>query len=696
MKFKPVCLAVLTAISMPVIAEEEVLPTVKVKAKLSDVDRVVAKEGQRVSASEGAQQVTSEYIEAQQATTLADALRKTASVQIDEEGGQQGSLVFIRGFTQDQVSVRVEGAPKNFNQVRHGGAGTIWIEPSMYKSISVIPGVASNVYGNGSLGGVVLMETKDPQDIIKGDNDWGSNIQAGTETNGQSEFVSVDLAGKLSEEFAVSSTVVVRDTGQYKDGNGDKALLGATGTDDSNYLVKAVYQANEEQRIEASYVGLRKEYTARTTVGSGSYTDPRFTEVKDDTYALQYQLTPESNQYLDLNARLSIAETERSRLDLDEIIPDIWAVKTTYAELENISTFFQSDDVVHQLRYGFDYTLDDVTTAYTNASGSSLKAERSQIGFYLSDTIAFGENLEVVLSGRYDKFENEVDGAPKTSESAFSPKVFLNWRPFENTQAKGLAFYGTLGKGFRAPSVHEARADNEASCGRRSCSMRVANQDLKGEISKSWELGFNFNRSALFTADDQFDFKLGYVSNNAEDYIASLTIDTFQEDVDGDGKLDTVLVNQYQNIDKVEVDGFELFLNYTNDTIFTSLSTQNIDGYYASGSNYGKKLPDISPATTNFSIGGYLFEGKSRIGLDISHRDSRFFEQRGVDRERREYTIYDLFGSYQFDQNWLVQLRIENLFDELYTKRAIIQVDGEEITTYASGRNIKLSVEYGF
>ena len=29
---------------------------------------------------------------------------------------------------QDQVSVRVEGAPKNFNQARHGGAGTIWLE----------------------------------------------------------------------------------------------------------------------------------------------------------------------------------------------------------------------------------------------------------------------------------------------------------------------------------------------------------------------------------------------------------------------------------------------------------------------------------------------------------------------------------------------------------------------------------------
>lgn len=694
MKQKSLFLAIMTAIALPTMATDEALPTVKVQAKLSDVDAVVAKEGQRVGSAEGAQQVSAEYIKAQQATTLADALRKTTSVQIDEEGGQQGTLVFIRGFTQDQVSVRVEGAPKNFNQVRHGGAGTIWIDPNMYKSVNVIPGVASNVYGNGSLGGVVLLETKDPSDILKGNNDFGANIRAGIESNAKSEFISVDLAGKINEQLALSSTILMRDTEQYEDGNGEKALLGATGTEDKNYLVKAVYEPSTDQRLEASWIGLRKEYTARTTVGSGSYGDPRFNEVTDDTYALQYKLNPDDNQYLNLNARISIAETERARYDLDEVIPDIWAVSTSYAELENISTFFQSDDVAHQLRFGFDYTMDDVTTAYNTASGDALKADRTQIGFYLSDTITLGENLQLVLSGRYDSFENEVDGAPKTSESAFSPKASLNWQPFENTDAKGLSFYGVVGKGFRTPSVHEARADSEPSCGRRGCSIRIANTELKGEISDSWEIGFNYDRAGIFTANDQFDIKLGYVSNNAKDYITSVKVDEY--DLEIGGNTESINVNQYINVNNVEIDGFELFVNYTNDYIFTSLSSQNIDGNYASGDNDGKKLPGISPATTNFSIGGYLFDGKSRIGIDVTHRDSRFFEQRGVDRERRSYTIYDLFGSYQVNENWLVKLRVENIFDDVYTKRAIIQVDNEDVTTWAPGRNIKLSVEYGF
>ncbi len=704
MKYKSLFLAIMAGLSLTAVAAEEALPTVKVQAKLSAIDAVVAKEGQRVGAAEGAQQVSSEYIKAQQATTLADALRKTSSVQIDEEGGQQGVLVFIRGFTQDQVSVRVEGAPKNFNQVRHGGAGTIWLEPNMYKSINVIPGVAANVYGNGSLGGVVLMETKDPVDIIKTGNDFGANIRSGGESNGQSKFVSLDFAANLTEQLALSSTIVVRDTDKYKDGNGDKALLGATGTEDKNYLLKAVYQGDDDQRLEGSWVGLNKEYTARTTVGSGAYTDPSFNEIDDNTYALQYKLNPDSNQYLDFNARISVADTERARLKLGESVADIWAVTTTYAEFENISTFFQSDELAHQLRYGVDYTMDDVTTAYNTSAGDALTAERTQLGFYLSDAISLGENLQIVLSGRYDSFENAVAGVAKTSESAFSPKASFNWQPFEQTAAKGLSVYGVLGKGFRTPSVHEARADSEPACGRRGCStkkankayIRVANTSLKGEISHSWELGFNYNSAGLFTANDQFDLKLGYVSNNARDYISSTTIDDYQDDVNGDGIIDTVYVNQYNNVDKVEINGFELFVNYTNDYIFTSLSSQNIDGNYASGDDAGKKLPGISPATTNFSLGGYLFEGKSRVGLDITHRDSRFYHQRGQDRERRGYTIYDVFGSYQVNESWLVQLRVENLFDDLYTKRAIVKIDELDVTTFAPGRNIKLSAEYSF
>ena len=692
MQYHPLSLAIILSLSVNTVMAQQVLPT----TTITEADKQKSAVSHRVGESEGAQLISDVYVKAQQASTLADALRKTTSVQIDEEGGQQGSLIFIRGFTQDQVSVRVEGAPKNFNQVRHGGAGTVWLEPNMYKSINVIPGVASNVYGNGSLGGVILLETKDPIDVFKPGEDWGASITAGLETNAESKNIAIDLAKQVTNNFALSSTLVVRDTEQYEDGEGKKALLGATGSEDQNLLLKGVLDLNDEQRLELAYIGLRKEYTARTTTGSGAYTSPSDTEVDDNTYTLQYNFTPTNNPYVDVNLRLSQANTKRWRLKEGEAIPAIWQVDTSYFEAENISLFSQSEAINHELRFGVDYTYDDVNTAYTNSDGSAQTAERTQYGAYLSDTINFSEQLQLVASVRFDNFENDFQDAPATSESAVSPKLAINWRPFNESLMRGLEFYGVIGQGFRAPSVHEARADDEPNCGRRGCSARIDNPDLKGESSNSWELGLRFSQSQIFTDNDQLDWQIGYIDNQAEDYISSTEVDSYKEDIDGDGKDETVIVYQYQNVDKANISGIEISMNYTNDHWFAAVTAQNIDGEYASGKYEGTKLPNISPASANVSFGGYFLDGKSRAGIDISHRSSREFVQRSRDRTRQSYTIYDAFASYQINSQWLLQLRVENLMDELYSKRTIVNIDGEDATTYAAGRNVKLNFSYQF
>ena len=92
----------------------------------------------------------------------------------------------------------------------------------------------------------------------------------------------------------------------------------------------------------------------------------------------------------------------------------------------------------------------------------------------------------------------------------------------------------------------------------------------------------------------------------------------------------------------------------------------------------------------------YLFDGKSRVGIDYTSRDDRTYIQSNSERRRESYSIFDLFGSYQFNSNLLLQLRVANVFDELYTKRAIVEIDEEDVTTYQPGRNVKFTVEYKF
>ena len=328
--------------------------TVDVTASLPDIDRLVAAEGLRVGAAEGAQLISAAYIRAQQASTLADALRKTTSVQVDEEGGQQGSVVIIRGLKEDQVSVRVEGAPKNFNQARHGGAGGVWLEPDIYKSIVVVPGVASNVYGNGSLGGVILLETKDPEDVIPAGQAYGANLRTGYESNGESMYLSGDAAYRLNQTAALNATYTRRDTSHYVDGAGRQALGGATGSDDHNLLLKAALTPARAGRLELSYLGLRKDYVARGTQSRGTIVSSvdQFTNVQEDTYTVQYAVNPADRRWFDMNVRGSLHKTARDRRNDGSRETSTWGVDTGYLEISNTSSLVQGRSVLHTLRYG--------------------------------------------------------------------------------------------------------------------------------------------------------------------------------------------------------------------------------------------------------------------------------------------------------------------------------------------------------
>ena len=669
--------------------------TVDVTATLPEVDRLIAAEGQRVGAAEGAQLISADYIRAQQASTLADALRKTTSVQVDEEGGQQGSLVIIRGLSQDQVSVRVEGAPKNFNQARHGGAGTIWLEPDIYKSLVVVPGVASNVYGNGSLGGVILLETKDPEDVIRPGAAHGANVRTGYESNGESLYVSSDTAYRFNETFAVNATYTRRDTAQYRDGAGNLSLGGATGTDDHNVLLKGAVTPADVGRLELSYVGLRKDYTARGGRSRGLFVSSvdEFTNVQEDTYTAQYAFNPPDRLWFDMNVRASLHRTGRDRRSDGSTDIATWGVDTSYVELANTSTFARGGPVLHTLRYGADYTQDDVLTAYLAQDGNPIERGRSQLGAYLSETVLVGQSVELVGSLRYDRVGLQ-SGTKDASSTAVSPKVGAYWRPLERTAARGLAAFVVAGAGFRAPSAHEVFGRGESDvqfCVVRGpnevCSLTRPNPDLNGEDSRSWEAGLSYARGGR----SDLTFRLTYIRSDIDNLI--IREDTGVETIND--RLTTI--NTFRNVNRAEINGVEASVNYAGNHWFGALTAQNLKGLDL---ETGDDLRDVSPASVNASIGAYLFDHRSRVGLDVSRRADKLFEP-DVRFSRIGFTTFDLFGMYQFNDALILRARAANLTNELYTKRyrnLSIDLDGrpQDLTYYQPGRNVKLTLEFVF
>lgn len=664
-------------------------------------DRIPTFNDRRVDESEGAQLISREYIRAQLATTLADAMRKTTSVQVDEEAGNQGSIISIRGMQGDGVSVRIDGAPQNFNQVRHGGANMIWAEPDTYKTITVIPGVASNIYGNGSIGGVIKLETIDPKDLLQGNANSALNLRLGHETNGDALVRTVEGAQQFTDTLAGLFHVLIRENGSYVDGSGNETLGGATGSQDMNSLVKMSLRPGEAHALELTHRSMTKEYTARGTQSRGrvvSATD-QFTELNERTAAAQYGFAPVGNDWINANVRFSTIDVERDRRNAGTTDWLTWASTTDYVEVENTSVLNARGEFPHHLRYGVDIATDDLFTAYFDTGGDQIERTRDIKGLYASDAFNWGP-LSVVASLRHDDYRTEDKSSGKeTKNTALSKKLQLGLRPFGEGNLRGLSVFVLLGTGFRAPSVHETFGRGEAGVvcaqGRRgfACSERIPNPDLEAETSDSWEAGIRFAGEGIFTDADQLRLSIGYIRNDVADFIATKHLAPGEAVVNG--RTYPVLRSTFININAAQISGWEYSANYSSNRWFAALAAQTMDGRDIMT---GYNLRDVSPHSTNASVGAYLFGGRARIGLDVTSRASKEIDE-DPSFNRLAYTVYDLFGSYRINDRYNVQLRVENATDALYTKRfQSLSIDPRtgdqrDLTYYQPGRNIKLSFE---
>ncbi|WP_017445616.1 TonB-dependent receptor domain-containing protein [Gayadomonas joobiniege] len=695
-----------TPLTLLLLASFSYATTAKKQTEIIEVtaDRIGNPVNERVSFLEGAQLIDAEYIRAQQASTLEEALRKTTSVQVDQEGGSQGSNVIIRGLSGDQVTTRIDGIPKNFNQTRHGGANTVWIDPEIIQKITVIPGVAANLYGSGSLGGYLNMQTRDPKDIINGDKGWGLNLRQGYETNGDSWLTGVEVGTQLGDFTQALVSFSYRDAGAYEDGNGKQAIGGSSGSLDKNLLTKLVHNSDNAGDFELTYLDFSKSYTSRGAISQGRVlsSGTQQTKIEDNSINFEHNFTSVDYDWLNLNSRIGQAKTKRTRRTLGEDDEQTWQVKTDFIEIQNqspVSLWKQR----HQINVGIDYTKDDITTGYFSAAGEQAQREREILGLYASDRFSPMHNLDLVLGLRYDNFESRdlASNASSSNQGVF-PKLHLDWRPFGSDFFNRVSIFGVIGKSFRAPSVHEAfgRGSTEVECqeGRRgfSCTEYVPNEELEAEYAVSYEIGARINPTTLFYNNDELYMHLVYINNELDNYISE--VDLAPGSIELNGETYSVDRISYQNIEQAEIHGLEFKINYTNDHIFTALSAQKLEG---ENKISGENLVDISPASANFSIGAYLFAQKSRVGFDLNWRDKREVDA-DSSFNRLSYTVIDMFASYQFNKNWKAQVRVSNLTDKLYTKRyqsLSVDIDtGEEsdISYYEPGRNIKLLFEANF
>lgn len=163
-----------------------------------------------------------------------------------------------------QVLVLIDGIPQS-TPLRNGARDIRSIDPSVIERIEVIKG-ASSIYGNGADGGIINYITRRSKSDkkISGLSQVGFTGQPYGGTLGVR--ASQLLTGKINKFDYVFSLAYER-TGYMKDADGVylTPTYSTAKMDNYNGMLKVGYNINNDQRIEASYIG----YSSRSDLNLG-------------------------------------------------------------------------------------------------------------------------------------------------------------------------------------------------------------------------------------------------------------------------------------------------------------------------------------------------------------------------------------------------------------------------------------------
>ena len=329
-------------------------------------------------------------------------------------------------------------------------------------------------------------------------------------------------------------------------------------------------------------------------------------------------------EYLDffLTAVDQDYENLASALQIDTDLGERLASKLIVAHMSDDIRQNQSPDFVESSRVSVDWQVTQAFDVHTLTGGIYVVDENAQS---LSFGSGFDEDTDVravfvqdqINLDRHRAFvalrltDHETFGQETTWNAEYAFDLNDDW-----------SINAGLGRAFRAPD-----ATDRFGFG--------GNPDLDPELSDSVQLGLRYRPSNRHS----FDFEL--YANDVEDLI-EFDFATF------------TLVN----IDKAEIRGAELAWEYRGDSF---ILRSELNAQQAENAATGGRLLRRAERSATLS---YVQEvGAHRLGISLLASGDRE-DFGGVELDG--YVIANLTGQFQLGEQWQLNARVENLFDEEY------------------------------
>ena len=605
------------------------------------------------------------------------------------------SDVNIRGLDGDRILFLIDGIrlPDRYEYGGYYNLGQAdYVDFSFLKSIEIIKGSISSLYGSDALGGLISYRTLEPYDILKNDSKFNVEIPFNyfTEDNGMafSNKIAVKLSENLSALFIytneVSGATKTAAPSKYIDdvqNFGDNVLLNLQyDINDESSLNIILEDINRSSRIDSSNANLEvmsstfsnyeklvsNTLTDRTRISANfSYDSNNESSFVQKVNSMVYWQDARVND----NFRRVVGSFGQTREE-----DKIYSLTNT---LIGANSDFSSDitlfDNVHTIGYGFDISENDgsrtrrtknLTTGVTETVKDTPDTKTLRARLYLQDQFSLGDfNLTAglgydyyALNAKNDLIYNPNQDnfilASDQSYQVLSPKFTVIYQPSGES-----SLYARYSQGFRPPVWYELSSSfSNPAYGY----ITLSNPDLKPEKSHDFEIGYKLN-------GDNYASTFAVYYNRYSDFMDSFaqagtyTLPGYTQELNA---------FQTQNVSDAEIYGVE----FTGIYYFSSQQ----DGFYignvfawSEGNNLtdGIPLETIVPVTNRLSLGyqgsddrwlvsvGMVYTGRTRLSNDY---------QEGPYYIPSTSLVFDLEAFWRISNSLSLNASINNLTNQTY------------------------------
>lgn len=624
--------------------------------------------------------------------------------------------VNIRGLEADRVLTLVDGIPVPyfFDSIYSYGGGADTYDFNSLSSVDVLHSADSSRAGSGALGGALLLNTLEPEDLIQPGKTYGGIVKFGYDGSDHSITTSGAIAAKVNNTSVMFQSSYKH--GHESESNGDVGGTGSKRTiadpmdyNQRNFLFKIRQELEDGHTIgvTAEHYGYNSTKDYKSSSGYGTtYSKYDYKQDKSrDRVSLDYKYEATSdNRWIDsaftsfywqksgreegtLGYRLTSPKGDYDRVmesDERDLGYTAWA-----------NSNFDTGSLHHKLTFGSDFQfaqssyylsgVDSCSTTYVSACASyhtnqnyAPDVNSYKLGAYVEDKISLGDSPFSLTPGlRFDWYkqspqytESYAGDTPEgQSGSHLSPKLRAAWQATPDTEV-----YVQFVTAYKAPSAYQLYVDYDNS----PLYRYIGNPDLKPETSWGFEGGVNFG-------DDDFGAHLNAFSTRYKNFIDTSLLSATGYSY---GSYEFVNIGNVR-ISGISLEGHKKFDNGIN--VHGSVA-------YARGTNLDtdELLASVPPVKAIVGIG---YE-RETWGTDLSLvAAGAVSDKSAASSKPAGYGIVNLTGWWEPEKlkGMTVQAGVYNLFNKNYYDALEVKNVSSLTELYSeSGRYFKVAISQRF